>query len=346
MMSKLSEWAVKYQVPHRTISSLLEILRNDYPSLPKDPRTLLLTPQSYAVKNITGGQYFHFGISSSLSYQLSDRMEFNIPGKQVKFQVNIDGLPVFKSTSMQFWPILGRVIHPFLGQPFIIGLFYGASKPPKLGEYLNEFVEEMKGLERDGLDLNGLKIEVSISCFICDTPARAFVKGVKGHNGYSGCDKCLQNGKWLNKMTFPETKAPLRTDLQFDEMADEEHHLFRSPLNQLSIGMVTQFPLDYMHLVCLGVMKKLLFLWMKGPVSVGCRIGATAINKLSDKLTLYSKYIPREFCRKGRSLREIDRWKATEYRLFLLYTGPVALNDILCNAVYLNFLLLLSVLPV
>ncbi|XP_046548859.1 uncharacterized protein LOC124258811 isoform X1 [Haliotis rubra] len=79
---------------------------------------------------------------------------------------------------------------------------------------------------------------------------------------------------------------------------------------------------------------------MKGPVSVGCRIGATAINKLSDKLTLYSKYIPREFCRKGRSLREIDRWKATEYRLFLLYTGPVALNDILCNAVYLNFLLL------
>ncbi|XP_071111468.1 uncharacterized protein [Haliotis cracherodii] len=199
----------------------------------------------------------------------------------------------------------------------------------------------MKLLERDGFDYLGTTIEVVLSCVICDTPARAFVKAVKGHSGYYGCDKCTQSGIYINKMTFPEINAALRTDIKFDEMRDEEHHAHgRSPFSRLSIGMVSQFPIDYMHLVCLGVMKKLLMLWMKGPVSLGCRIGSTAVNILSERLIEYSSYIPREFCRKGRSLHEIDRWKATEYRLFCLYTGPVALSEILSPHVYANFLLL------
>lgn len=32
-------------------------------------------------------------------------------------------------------------------------------------------------------------IFVQISSVICDAPARAFVKAVKSHTGYSGCDK-------------------------------------------------------------------------------------------------------------------------------------------------------------
>lgn len=51
-------------------------------------------------------------------------------------------------------------------------------------------------------------------------------------------------------------------------------------------------------------------------------------------------YIPSEFARKGRSLLEIKRFKATEFRLILLYTGPIFLRDVLTEDKYSHFLLL------
>ena len=51
-------------------------------------------------------------------------------------------------------------------------------------------------------------------------------------------------------------------------------------------------------------------------------------------------HIPREFARLPRSLNEVDRWKATEFRQFLLYTGPVSLLGHLPEQMYKNFLLL------
>ena len=67
----------------------------------------------------------------------------------------------------------------------------------------------------------------------------------------------MQKGLHLNKVTFPETEAELRTDVQFGKMCDDGHHVGVSPLTELSLGMVSQFPLDYMHLVCMGVIRRL-----------------------------------------------------------------------------------------
>ena len=49
--------------------------------------------------------------------------------------------------------------------------------------------------------------------------------------------------------------------------------------------------------------------------------------------------IPAEIFRKLRALKEVGRWKATEFRQFLLYTGPVVLHNVLPVEVYHNFLL-------
>lgn len=51
-----------------------------------------------------------------------------------------------------------------------------------------------------------------------------------------------------------------------------------------------------------------------------------------------SEDMPIEFNRKPRSLNEVKRWKATEFRQFLFYTGPVVLKDKISTDRYINFL--------
>ena len=102
--------------------------------------------------------------------------------------------------------------------------------------------------------------------------------------------------------------------------------------------MVSQFPLDYMHLICLGVVRKLIYLWLKGPLPT--RMHHNLVRSLSDLLLNVKSYITREFVRRPRSFFEIKQWKATELRQFLLYSGPVILCGKIPQEVYHNFLLL------
>ena len=140
----------------------------------------------------------------------------------------------------------------------MIDLYLGQQKPTDVSEYTHKLIQELHLLLQNDITLSKDDIEYHIpfnlSCVICDTPAKAFVKCCKSHSGYFGCDKCSQHGLWREKLTFPETDAPRRTDASFDEMSNVEHLLAPSPFRVLPIGMVSQFPLDYMHLVCLGVM--------------------------------------------------------------------------------------------
>lgn len=186
---------------------------------------------------------------------------------------------MFKSSGAEFWPILGRLVKPATSKPFVIGLYSGNQKPTNVSDYLDQFVTELDYLFQNGIlisDAAANRVPFSLSCIICDALAKAFVKQVKGHSGYYSCDKCVQRGHWQNKVTFPETNARLRTDVSFDEMQDEDHHVGPSPFHNLPVGMVSQFPIDAMHLVYLGVMKRLLWLWMKGPIVNACRIGGNA----------------------------------------------------------------------
>ena len=339
--NELQTWASTFKVPHSAIQSLLSILRVYHPFLPKDPRTLLKTATKYDVFDIDGGSYYHFGLAPSLLKLVENRPNAETSDlNSVLVQFNIDGLPLFKSTSTQFWPILCRVIEPFECKPFIVGLYSGNRKPGNVQEYLQLFRDEIEVLIQNGIQFSNSvrKFAVEISCFICDAPARAFVKQTKGHSGYFGCDKCSQRGRWVNKMTFPEVNAPLRTDVQFDTFQNEEHHTGYSPFSGLPIGMVSQFPIDYMHLVCLGVTRRLLMLWIKGPLF--CRQGAGFIAQISMGITDMKAHLPREFLRKGRTLKEIDRWKASEFRLFLLYIGPIILRARLPDRFYKHFMLL------
>lgn len=159
---------------------------------------------------------------------------------------------------------------------------------------------------------------------IADSPARSFVTCTKSHDNFYGCGKCFVHGIRIGlKTVYLERDCILRTDKNFQQRMQMEHHLDNSPFKNLGVGMVTQFPLDYMHMVCLGVVKKLLKVWMHKKI-----ITMDDLKILSNHLVAIRDYVPKEFARKYRALDELDRWKAAEFRLFL-YVGLVLLKDIL-----------------
>ena len=95
--------------------------------------------------------------------------------------------------------------------------------------------------------------------------------------------------------------------------------------------MINGFNLDYMHMVCLGVVRRMLYYFKGHFRSVfNGRLSQSSLNEITSRLLSFKGKLPSEFARQPRSLNELDWWKATELRSFLLYTGPIALKVILC----------------
>ncbi len=107
----LATWATEHKITHVALNSLLSLLRKQDLNLPKDARTLLGTVRSNRteVQNKAGGQYYHFGLLESISGVLYSNMDILRNMSNLKLQVSIDGLPLYKSSATQFWPILGTV---------------------------------------------------------------------------------------------------------------------------------------------------------------------------------------------------------------------------------------------
>ena len=64
------------------------------------------------------------------------------------------------------------------------------------------------------------------------------------------------------------------------------------------------------------------------------------LDLISDRLESFYEEIPTDFARRPRSLEFVKKWKATECRQFLLYSGPVALKGIINEEMYDNFITL------
>ena len=90
----------------------------------------------------------------------------------------------------------------------------------------------------------------------------------------------------------------MRSDNGFQNNLLSNHHEGVSPLLSISMGLVTQIPLDYMHLVCLGVMRKLLLVWSCGKH----KLSRSDLNLISERMINLQKFVPKEFARRPRGL--------------------------------------------
>lgn len=310
--------------------------------MPLDSRTLLNSGSSKTknIINIHPGTYYHFCLSEGINRHV---LKFK-HDDEVKVIIDVDGLSLSKSSGSQCWPILAY-IYPSSNNVFPVGLFHGYKKPDDSNAYLKYFIEEAEYLTLHGIKLDNFSLKVSIMAFCCDNPAKSFVLKIKSHTGFSSCTRCFHKGEYShNRICFPyqeNNSFKIRDHDGYVNMVQKSHYLpenVTSDLIKLSnFDIVRSFPLDYMHLVLLGAMRKLIHLWMsKGPITV--RLHSRKILEISEILISFNPYIPIEFARKPKPIKEICRWKATELRQFLLYTGPIVLKDILYEECYNNFM--------
>ena len=128
-----------------------------------------------------------------------------------------------------------------------------------------------------------------------------------------------------------------RTDQSFQLRTNQQDQTGTSPFESLPyLDMIKHFPVDHMHCVFLGVTGKLLDHLTRG--SRAHRLSPSAVSQINERLEHIKQYTPKEFSRKPRTLRELDRCRATEFRLFPRYTGKIVLKGILPTHLYDNFL--------
>lgn len=102
----LRTWAIEFRIKGNALTALLKILISvGMKHLPQDSRSLLKTPRIVEVSNRAGGQYWYNGIQKCLSRTFA-KLSSNL---MIKLNINIDGLPLFKSSPVGFWPILANI---------------------------------------------------------------------------------------------------------------------------------------------------------------------------------------------------------------------------------------------
>ena len=239
-------------------------------------------------------------------------------------------------------PIICRINESNDQSPFVSGVYIGASKPSSLQDFLLPFVlDYLACVKQVFKTANGIACLVRILNVICDAPARSFVKGTKLYSGYNACDYCDQVGVYdraLKKIVYSSISGEPRSDESFASFGETGHQMIETPMTQI-VPMVTSFPPDPMHAVFLGVIRRLILVWVDERYG-SHRFPPSVTKELSSKIVEFGKQLPEEFKRKSRPLSDIKNWKAVEFRNFLLYIGPIVLKNVLSKEKYEHFLLL------
>lgn len=329
--TELMIWAAKHSIRRRACNDILRIIKrfdtDQQKRLPKDFRTLyhnVLKPEYIKMEN--GGEMAYFGIANMLNHdgvfsRINDRLSLVEP---VLMTMHIDGLPLFKSSKNEFWPILGLVFDEI----FIIAVHFGIGKPSSSQEYLSRTIDEIEELQQNGIFIRQEKYMFKLRMLTADAPAKSFALNCIGHNGYSSCAKCWIRGEYMRDdhvMTFLDVDAPLRTNSELRQRVDDNYHKGETAFGRLTkFNYTRQITNDYMHSVCLGIWKAILLRWFKSSrAHQPCtQLVVRSIDNLI-KFISANQYCPTTFARKPRPLQELVHFKATEFRQFLLYLGPV-----------------------
>lgn len=108
--NKLKNWSLEYNITQLQLKRLLEVCNESLPfKLSIDPRTIRNTPRIVDIQTIgINESYWHNGLQAALASYLPT-VNTSCLENRLQLDINIDGLPLFRSSKNQFNPILCRV---------------------------------------------------------------------------------------------------------------------------------------------------------------------------------------------------------------------------------------------
>lgn len=281
------------------------------------------------------------------------------------FTFNTDGVPIFKSSKTSMWPIFLMINElPYkmrISRDYMIlaGLWCGSTKP-QMNMFLSPLHASLQKL-RNGVEVvrNGTTtlIKGFLFSISCDLPARSAVLNMNCHNGESSCIKCFQtgsnhrtsNGGNVRIFQYCEDDAngPVRSH------SDVVHDAAKSTRNKNVTHVrgikgpsalmfcplfdcVKGISIDYMHLLCLGVVRMLLNLWFNAK-HAACDFSISKfVSVVDDRLEKIK--VPYFIVRQPRSITEhLKFWKAAELRAWFFYYSIPCLSGLLHSSYFYHY---------
>ncbi|KAK3909735.1 Halomucin [Frankliniella fusca] len=282
-----------------------------------------------------------------------------------------DGVQVFKSSSFSIWPLclaVNELPYKMRVQPeniLLVGLWFGRHKPsPNI--FLKPLHKTMERFSSEGHTFqlsNNLEVLVKakILCGVCDLPAKCKFLLFKQFNAAFGCPVCLAPGgrmpvgrsATVQVYPFQAINVELRTHAQtqlFAEQAllaravDKKASVngVKGPtlLSKLVPDIIRCTAIDIMHGVFLGVCRLQMTLWFSSKYSNQPWSLHHLENVLDEKLRSIKP--PSYVQRIPRSLKDIKLWKASEFKLFLMYYSVLILKNAMDDLYLKHHCLLVS----
>lgn len=106
LVNDLTSWSKQHNISCDAVTHLLKILIcYGLKWLPADYRSLLQTPRNVEIYACGNGKCWYNGIEKQLRHIFST-LSRDIA---ISMKFNVDGIPLFKSSKLQFWPILASI---------------------------------------------------------------------------------------------------------------------------------------------------------------------------------------------------------------------------------------------
>ena len=178
---------------------------------------------------------------------------------------------------------------------------------------------------------------ISVQNPICCSPhlpAKALLLNIKQYNGKFGCSTCKHPGRYSHSdwqirarlyEYWPSGTVAVRTahkTRMFGRIGEARgttvFGIKRENVFRQLVDISDNLPIDWMHCVCKGILKRQLFKWWFNPQYATNSNSLLGISHELENMFLCIK-VPHDFTRKPWSIAELKQWKVSEFEFFALF---------------------------